>query len=693
MTKNQKYLLFALAGILLSVLFTVVLYLCRTNIPVCPETDGMLNEFRYYFDENKNEWVSEQNSAVIGEDITAVRINDFSELNVIEKVNYVPDEFIVPSSNPVSYDYQTVSLKDPAFAESGSIVIFLMNLDPTDPDFTEQSKKLDRYKIGDYWKFSIMLPKIFTAANVYVDSSLAATIGEISDYEFIKYNTSDDRVSVKHLSETERTVLELEFYTRREAVNNHAVTIHYQSGSETLAGLTDFVIVGSSDAVESLKVQYPVTFIVALVVSVMILFVLIVLSFLKKTKEFIAETLLMSGVMALALANYALANVTSLPLFLSSLRYSANFVILGGAALMLSKDLPLPVRISAALPNGAGFISAFVFPYVNSSAAHGLSLTVTVLKLLSALCVVALIFLPLFRKSALPSLLRTLSGGITAVNVVASIFILPTSEVLTYPPIWLYFALTLLSLATVVEIIAATERENAYVTANLNSEVERQVKDIRSVISERDKLLQFLSHDLKKPLLSGENYLNTLIEREQNSEQTKLLNIVKQNNKKVLDNMTEIASYAKLNYVEETSRPVDLFELCRKLYEYCSEDCKASGIMLKNTVDKKISVFAKPKGLENALTNIILNAIEHAECTEITLSLRTDKNKALLTISDNGKGISPDIDVFRPYISENKPETGGLGLYICKNIIESMNGELTFECNEGTAFTVALLKA
>ena len=501
------------------------------------------------------------------------------------------------------------------------------------------------------------------------------------------------RTDIPVCPETERNVLELSFYTRREALSNKVITIHYQSDSETMTGLQDFILVGSSDAVEQVKVQYPVTFLVALVVSVMILFVLIVLSFLKKTKEFIAETLLMSGVMMLALANYALANVTSLPLFLSSLRYSANFVILGAAALMLSKDLPLPVRISAALLNGAGFISAFVFPYVNSSAAHGLSLTVTVLKLLSALCVVALIFLPLFRKSALPSLLRTLSGGITAVNVVASIFIRPTSEVLTYPPIWLYFALTLLSLATVVEIIAATERENAYVTANLNSEVERQVKDIKSVISERDKLLQFLSHDLKKPLLSGENYLNTLIEREKDSEQTKLLNIVKQNNKKVLDNMTEIASYAKLNYVAEASRPVDLFELCRKLYEYCSEDCKASGIMLKNTVDKKISVFAKPKGLENALTNIILNAIEHAECTEITLSLRTDKNKALLTISDNGKGISPDIDVFRPYISENNPETGGLGLYICKNIIESMNGELTFECNEGTAFTVALLKA
>lgn len=693
MTKKQKYLLFALAGIILSALFTVTMYLSRTEIPVCPETEGVLSEYRYYYDEAKNKWVSEQSSAIIGEDISAVRINDFSELSIIEKVNYVPDEFVVPGTNPLEYDYQTVSLKDFTFAKSGSIVIFLLNLDPSDPNFSEQAKKLDRYKIGDYWKFSILLPKIFTASNVYVNSNLALTSGEISDYEFIKYNTSDDRVTVKHVSETERHVLELEFYTRREALSNQVITIHYQSDSETLTGLQDFILLGSSDAVENVKKQYPVTFIVALVVSVMILFVLIVLSFLKKTKEFIAETLLMTGVMALALANYSLANVTSVPLFLSSLRYSANFVILGAAALMLSKNFSLKVRLIFSGLNSAGFILTFIFPYLTYDVAEGVSLTVAVLKILSALSIATLIFLPLFTKTSLPSYLRTLSGAIVTVNIVGSLFIQPTSEVLKYPPIWLYFALTVLSLLTVVNIIAATERENAYITANLNCEVERQVKDIRAVISERDKLLQFISHDLKKPLIFAENHLNILAARETDEEQNKLINIVKQNNKKVLDNLTEIAGYAKLNYVAEASRPTDLCEICQKLYEYCSEDCKASGILLKNAVDKKIFAFAKPQGLENALTNIILNAIEHADCTEITLSLRSDKNKVLLSVKDNGKGISPDLDVFRPYVSENKPDVGGLGLYICKTIIESMNGELSYSCNGGTTFTVTLLKA
>ena len=337
---------------------------------------------------------------------------------------------------------------------------------------------------------------------------------------------------------------------------------------------------------------------------------------------------------------------------------------------------------------------SFILPYVSVSASEGISVAVTLLKILSAATLTCLIFLPSILKKPLPSLLRTFFFFFAAVNVISSVFIAPTSEVLLYPPIWLYFALTVISFLTVISIIANTERENAYITANLNSEVERQVKDIRAVVTERDKLLQFISHDLKKPLVFGENHLDILLEREKDDEQIKLINIVRQNNKKVLENLTEIAGYARFNYIEEPSRPIELSEICDKLYNYCTEDCKAAGILLKNDVDRKAFAFAKPQGLENALTNIILNAIEHADCTEITLSLRSDRNKILISVKDNGKGISPDLDVFRPYVSENDSEVGGLGLYICKSIIESMNGELTYSSGiGGTVFTVALLKA
>ena len=102
----------------------------------------------------------------------------------------------------------------------------------------------------------------------------------------------------------------------------------------------------------------------------------------------------------------------------------------------------------------------------------------------------------------------------------------------------------------------------------------------------------------------------------------------------------------------------------------------------------------KPKGIENVVSNIIINAIEHANCSTVTLSVKTDKNKVILCIADDGKGIDNTLDVFKPYVSENNTETGGVGLYICKNIIESMNGELTFDSSPGgTVFYISLLKA
>lgn len=693
-SNKTKYLTCALTGILLASVLVIAVHFAADPSVVCPEATGSLTKTQYFIEETTGAFDFVTTTATIGTDLTAVRITDLGDLNVIDKINYLPDEFVIPSLDPIEYDYQIVDLHEKtAFSKKGSLVLFILSPDAFAENFSEQSAALDKYKVGDYWRFSIMLPKVFTAANIYLDSDLIASHGEIENYEFIKYNTSDDRVTVNHVSDTERSVIELSFYTRRQALTNHVVTIHYQSDSETLSGLQDLPLIGTEKAINAVKNQYPTTFIVALVVGITALSVLIVLSFLKKTAEFISESLTLFGIFLLSLANYFLSNVTSLPVFLSALRFAALFVIIGGATDMLIKKAAPPLRIAVGALNAVGFVTTFIIPYVNLSAAAALNHLSTGIKYCALAALLILQFLPLFKKRALPDCLQAACAGVVSVAAITSSFVQPTSTVLFYPPIWLFFILTALCFAEVIRIIAITERENAYITANLNSEVERQVTDMRALIEERDNLLRFASHDLKKPLSFGRSYLNTAIERESDCEQVKLLNLVKQNTDKVLDNLTEIAAYAKFNYIAEPSRPTDLSAVCNKLYSYCADDCKAAGIMLKNTVDKKVLAFVKPQGLENALTNIILNAIEHAECTEITISIKTDKNKVLLTVKDNGKGIPDGLDVFRPYISENKPDVGGLGLYICKNIIESMNGELTYSCNGGTAFTVALLKA
>ncbi len=104
--------------------------------------------------------------------------------------------------------------------------------------------------------------------------------------------------------------------------------------------------------------------------------------------------------------------------------------------------------------------------------------------------------------------------------------------------------------------------------------------------------------------------------------------------------------------------------------------------------------YAKPKGLESALVNIIMNAVEHADCTTITVSAAYVKNKAVLAVADDGKGVAAGDDVFKPYVTESAEETGGLGLYICKSVAEAMNGTLAFERTDGkTVFRIELLRA
>ena len=65
---------------------------------------------------------------------------------------------------------------------------------------------------------------------------------------------------------------------------------------------------------------------------------------------------------------------------------------------------------------------------------------------------------------------------------------------------------------------------------------------------------------------------------------------------------------------------------------------------------------------------------------------------ARLDIVDDGKGITTDKDVFAPFVSGNPSENNsGLGLFLAKNAIETMHGELTYERKDNlTIFSATL---
>jgi signal transduction histidine kinase len=103
--------------------------------------------------------------------------------------------------------------------------------------------------------------------------------------------------------------------------------------------------------------------------------------------------------------------------------------------------------------------------------------------------------------------------------------------------------------------------------------------------------------------------------------------------------------------------------------------------------------------LAQVVTNLLTNAIQYNKPHgEIHVKLESKSGLAVLTVADTGQGISPlDLPhVFKRFYRGDKSRTGasnaGLGLAICKAIVEAHSGTIEVESQEeiGTTFTIRL---
>lgn len=137
-----------------------------------------------------------------------------------------------------------------------------------------------------------------------------------------------------------------------------------------------------------------------------------------------------------------------------------------------------------------------------------------------------------------------------------------------------------------------------------------------------------------------------------------------------------------LNVVEVVELTLDIFHEDFIVFE-CSE----------NEIISKIDRTQ----LIRVITNLIKNAIqaipENQETKMILVTVEKIDQEVIITIKDNGTGISPEHieNIFEPKFT-TKNSGMGLGLGIIKNIIENYNGTITFETKfgRGTIFTVTL---
>lgn len=109
--------------------------------------------------------------------------------------------------------------------------------------------------------------------------------------------------------------------------------------------------------------------------------------------------------------------------------------------------------------------------------------------------------------------------------------------------------------------------------------------------------------------------------------------------------------------------------------------------------DADVEVEVDPAALQQVLGHLLENAVKYSPIgSKVTVAARRAGVVVVVEIIDEGPGLPPDIDVFAPFQrGDTATEGAGLGLYIVRNLVRAMGGDISAASNTGrpgSTFTV-----
>lgn len=219
---------------------------------------------------------------------------------------------------------------------------------------------------------------------------------------------------------------------------------------------------------------------------------------------------------------------------------------------------------------------------------------------------------------------------------------------------------------------------------------------------ERKIFVSTLTHDLRTPLIAQRRVLDLLKEEfgTLDEEPTRLTDALIRNNENLLvmvNHLLESYQYQdgkiKLNY-----NPANLRELANECIAEMAIISLSHSIQLINNIPESLPlVHVDPQQIKRVFQNLLGNALANMPPGDrIELYAYEHENFLQVQVSDNGPGIDPDIRPFlfeRYFMGSKKQKIGsGLGLFICRLILQQHGGSIDVQSNPttGTMFIFTL---
>jgi PAS domain S-box-containing protein len=232
------------------------------------------------------------------------------------------------------------------------------------------------------------------------------------------------------------------------------------------------------------------------------------------------------------------------------------------------------------------------------------------------------------------------------------------------------------------------EEQLKQLNQNLELKVQKRTVEVENLLKQKDEFVNQLNHDLRSPLTPLVNLIPILEKKEKDPKSKELLEILRRNINRMKNIVSKTLKLAELN------APSTMFDLKDiNLWETADNSIKDQQIVfdekdftVKNKVDENIFVKADKIQLNEVFGNLISNAVKYSPLGgTITVDAHVDGDFVTVSIMDFGDGLtSEQIDyIFNEFYkadeSRHDLESSGLGLSICKRIVEKHGGRIWAE--------------
>ena len=231
-------------------------------------------------------------------------------------------------------------------------------------------------------------------------------------------------------------------------------------------------------------------------------------------------------------------------------------------------------------------------------------------------------------------------------------------------------------------------------------ETERMLIGAKEKAEEADRLksafLANMSHEIRTPLNAIVGFSSLLEEAEDAEEKHLYATIIEENNKLLLQLISDILDLSKIEAgtFDIIPEQVDAQQLCNELLQSMQVRATEQVEILLAPELPELTFTSDKNRLYQVLLNFVTNALKFTSEGSIVIDYRINGNEVRFSVQDTGMGIEPEKQeaIFTRFVKLNNFIAGtGLGLPICQSIVTQLGGKIGVESEPGKGSCLSLI--